>query len=157
MRETWVWSLGWKYLLEKGMATYSSILVWRIPWTKEPGGLQSMGFQRVRHDWATNHYIPLKKKLDFAFLWGLLYWIQVRLWFFNHLDTCSHIFATWYTIAFSLPGCKTGDLSLIFYRREWQPTPVFLPGEDPGRLQSMGSQRIGHNWVTNSTPTTRLK
>ena len=37
------------------MANYSSILAWRIPWTEEPGGLQSMGWQRVRHDWVTNH------------------------------------------------------------------------------------------------------
>ena len=40
--------------LEKGMDTHSSILSWRIPWTEEPEGLQSMGLQRVRHDWATN-------------------------------------------------------------------------------------------------------
>ena len=43
MRETWVPSLGWEDPLEKGMATHSSILAWRIPWTEEPGGLQSMG------------------------------------------------------------------------------------------------------------------
>jgi len=43
-------SLGWEDLLEKGMAIHSSILAWRIPWTKEPGGLHSMGLQRVRHD-----------------------------------------------------------------------------------------------------------
>ena len=43
MRETWVWSLGWEDPLEKGMATLSSILAWRIPWTEEPDGLQSMG------------------------------------------------------------------------------------------------------------------
>ena len=42
--------LGWEDLLEKGMATHSSILAWRIPWTEEPGGLQSMGSQRVRPD-----------------------------------------------------------------------------------------------------------
>ena len=48
--ETWVRSLDWKYPLEKGMATHSSILVWRIPWTEEPGRLQSMGLQRVGHD-----------------------------------------------------------------------------------------------------------
>ena len=54
MWETWVWSLSWEYLLEKGMATHSSILAWRIPWTEEPGGLQSMGSQRVIYDWATN-------------------------------------------------------------------------------------------------------
>ena len=40
--------------LEKGMATHSSILAWRIPWTEEPGGLQSMRLQRDRHDWVTN-------------------------------------------------------------------------------------------------------
>ena len=43
MRETWVQSLGWEDPLEKEMATHSSILAWKIPWTKEPGGLQSMG------------------------------------------------------------------------------------------------------------------
>ena len=50
MRETWVQSLGREDLLEKEMATYSSTLAWRIPWTEEPGRLQSMGSQRVRHD-----------------------------------------------------------------------------------------------------------
>ena len=50
MQETWVRSLGWEDALEKGMATHSSILAWRIPWTEEPGGLQSMGSQRVGHD-----------------------------------------------------------------------------------------------------------
>ena len=50
MQETWVQSLGREDPLEKGMATHSSILAWRIPWTKEPGGLQFMGLQRVGHD-----------------------------------------------------------------------------------------------------------
>ena len=50
MWETSVRSLGWKEPLEEGMTTYSSILAWRIPWTKEPDGLQSMGLQRVGHD-----------------------------------------------------------------------------------------------------------
>ena len=50
MRETWVRSLGWEDPLEKEMATHSSILAWRIPWMGEPGGLQSTGSQRVRHD-----------------------------------------------------------------------------------------------------------
>ena len=50
MQETRVLSLGWKDPVEKGMATHSSILAWRIPWAEEPGGLQSMGSQRVRHD-----------------------------------------------------------------------------------------------------------
>ena len=50
MPETYIQSLGWEDPLEEDMATHSSILAWRIPWTEEPGGLQSMGLQRVRHD-----------------------------------------------------------------------------------------------------------
>ena len=50
MWETWVLPLGQEDPLEKDMATYSSILGWKIPWTEEPGGLQSMESQRVRHD-----------------------------------------------------------------------------------------------------------
>ena len=50
MRETQVQSLGWKDPLEKGTATHSSILAWKIPWTEEPGDLESMGLQRVRHN-----------------------------------------------------------------------------------------------------------
>ena len=50
MRETWVWSLSLEDPLEKEMAAHSSILAWRIPWTEEPGRLQSMGSQRVRHN-----------------------------------------------------------------------------------------------------------
>ena len=55
MQETWVCSLGWEDPQEEGTATHSSILAWRIPWTEEPGGLQSMGLQRVRQDWETKH------------------------------------------------------------------------------------------------------
>ena len=54
MQETPIWSLGQDDPLEKGMATHSSILAWRIPWTEEPGRLQSMGSQRVGLYWATN-------------------------------------------------------------------------------------------------------
>ena len=50
MQETWVRSLDWEDPLEKEMATRSSIHAWKIPWTKEPGGLQSVGSQRVGHD-----------------------------------------------------------------------------------------------------------
>ena len=55
MWETWVRSLGWEDPLEEGMATHSSNLAWRIPWTEEPGGLQYTGLQRVGHDWVTKH------------------------------------------------------------------------------------------------------
>ena len=68
-------------LLEKAMATDSSILAWKIPWMEEPGRLQSMGLLRVGHDWATS----------------------LSLFTFMH------------------------------WRRKWQPTPVFLPGESQGR------------------------
>ena len=50
MRETWVRSLGQEDLLEKAKATHSSTLAWKIPWTEEPGRLQSMGSQKVGHD-----------------------------------------------------------------------------------------------------------
>ena len=53
MQEMWIRSLGWEDRLEKGMATHPSVLAWRIPWTEEPGGLQSIGSQRVRHDSVT--------------------------------------------------------------------------------------------------------
>ena len=68
MRETQVQSLGWEILLEKEMVTHSSILAWKIPWTEKPGRLQSMGSQRVGHDWAIHFHF-----LDY---------ICVRLFFF---------------------------------------------------------------------------
>ena len=58
VRETWVQSLGREDPLEKEMAIHSSTLAWKIPWTEEPGRLQSMGSQRVRHDWATSLSFP---------------------------------------------------------------------------------------------------
>ena len=54
-QETWVWSLGWENPLEEGMAAHSSILAWEIPWTEEPGGLESVGLQRVGHGWEAKH------------------------------------------------------------------------------------------------------
>ena len=50
IRETWVQSLGWEDPLEKEMAIHSRIIAWKVPWTEEPGRLQSMGLQRVGHD-----------------------------------------------------------------------------------------------------------
>ena len=59
MQESWVQSLGLEDPLEKEMATHSSFLAWRIPWMEEAGGLQFMGSQRVRHDWATSLSLSL--------------------------------------------------------------------------------------------------
>ena len=56
VQENWVRSLGWEDPLEKGMATHSTIFAWEIPWTEEPGGLQSVGSQGVRHNLATNTF-----------------------------------------------------------------------------------------------------
>ena len=84
---------------EMAMASHSSTLAWKIPWTEEPGGLQSMGSLRIRHDWATS----------------------LSLFTFMH------------------------------WRRKWQPTPVFLPGESQGQ-GSLASCRL---WVSQSQ--TRLK
>ena len=61
MRETGVRSLGWEDPLEKEKATHSSIPAWRIPWTEEPDGLQSMESQRVRHDWVTSRSLVEKE------------------------------------------------------------------------------------------------
>ena len=62
-RETRVWSLGREDSLEKEIAIHSSTIAWKIPWTEEPGRLQSMGSLRVGHDWATSwlHYLCLQK------------------------------------------------------------------------------------------------
>ncbi|CAM9362085.1 unnamed protein product [Rangifer tarandus platyrhynchus] len=64
-RRPWVWSLGWEDPLEKETATHSSILAWRILWTEKPGGLQSVGLRRVRHDLGTKLPPP-------SWVWELL-------------------------------------------------------------------------------------
>ena len=67
-----VQALCWEDPLEKGMATHSSILAWEIPWMEESGGPQSMGSQRVGHDWATNtltqstHFLPMRNKFVYS-------------------------------------------------------------------------------------------
>ena len=78
--------------VEKAMAPHSSTLAWKIPWTEEPGRLQTMGSRRVGHDWATS----------------------LSLFPFMH------------------------------WRRKWQPTPVFLPGESQGRGSLVGRRLWGH-------------
>ena len=63
MWKTWIWFLGWEDPLKKGMGTHFSILAWRIPWTEEPGRLQSMGSRRVSKDWATFTFTKLTIKV----------------------------------------------------------------------------------------------
>ena len=68
-QELWVWFLGWEDPLEEGVTTHCSVLAWRIPWTEEPGGLQFMGSQRVRHDWEHAHK-PTNNKYWFLSMYG---------------------------------------------------------------------------------------
>ena len=83
MQETWVQSLGWKDPLEKGMATHSTILAWRIPWTEEPGGQQSMGLQSQMH-LTLSHFIYINiinKTLIFPIAFYLQPWyIQMLIY-----------------------------------------------------------------------------
>ena len=74
MQETWAGSLVWEDPLEESMATHSSILAWRIQWTEEPGGLQSMGSQRVSHNWANNSIFYIFSKLSVHYLFILSHW-----------------------------------------------------------------------------------
>ena len=66
MQDTWAWTLGWEDPLEEGMATTPVFLPGESPWSEKPGRLQSMGSQRVRHDWATKH----------TYTCSLILWIQ---------------------------------------------------------------------------------
>ena len=82
MWETRVQSLGQEELLEKEMAPHSSILAWKIPWTEEPGRLQSMRSQRVRHDWATS----LQNKTKPVLLKSLKGGTVLRKWLLIHSE-----------------------------------------------------------------------
>ena len=96
MQETWVWSLGWEDPLEEGMATHSNILTWRILWTEEPNGLQSMGLQRVNTtEWLTlRFHNPVWnvrstyhfKKMGLSPLSSLIVFWQSRVHSFNVTD-----------------------------------------------------------------------
>ena len=99
MQKTWVWFLGWENPLEKGMATHSSILAWRIPWTEESGRLQSMGWQRVRHDSAINtfhipqpllHVLLIFQTSSFQYFWLNIYRIHLQNMYLSiyYIDTC---------------------------------------------------------------------
>ena len=90
-KRPWVWSLGEEDPLEEGMATYSSFLVWEVPWTEDPGGLQSTGSQRLRHDWsdlarihAINQNLLHQTVQQFYYSAKLLIFFSVILLIFSH-------------------------------------------------------------------------
>ena len=99
MQETWVLCLGWEDPLGKGVATYSRILAWRVPWTEEPDGLQSMGSQRVGHDWATNTLLSLEHKLhedrDFCLLFTVVSLVPGRVPGTSHGRCVCHCRKDW--------------------------------------------------------------
>ena len=74
IQETWVWSLSQEDTPKKEMAIHSSILARRIPWTEEPGGLQSMWSQRVRHNWVTNTFRAFQEVIKVTWVIGMRPW-----------------------------------------------------------------------------------
>ena len=135
MQEMQVQPLGLEDPLQEGIAAYSSILAWKIPWTEEPGRLQSMGSQRVGHDWETKHrtghcYMSLGRSLPFFepescsvlsdFLWFMEYTV--------HSIQFNSIHSNW-TIQSNSPGQNTGVGSLSL------PQGIFpTQGSNPGVL-----------------------
>ena len=126
-----MWEIRVRYLgqeepLEKEMATHSGTLAWKIPWTEKPGRLQSMGSQRVRHDWATNTFL-------------------------GHVcnDSCDSLVDQ--RIIWSLQSGRPGFdpwVRKILWRRKWQPTPVYLLGEAHGWRSLVGYSPQGRKEST---------
>ena len=149
MQEMQVWSLGREDLLEKEMATHSSVLAWRIPWTEEPGRLQSIGLQRVGHNWATNTF----------HFWSLLTKYQQLLSYFNSNCDNQKCFQALLSVPWggklSLPiqienYCSRDFMEYMEAMAAHSSTFAWkIPWmEEPGGLQSMGSLRVGHDWAT---------
>ena len=105
MQEIQVWSLGQENPLEEGMATHSSFLAWRIPWTEEPGGLQSMESQRVGHNWETFTH-------SLSILWNN--YIFSLLILFNEPNYCSHAQHLQVSTLLDLNPVLLNQLFLIF-------------------------------------------
>ena len=126
VRETWVWSLGGEDPLEKGMATHSSTLAWKIPWTEEPGRLPSMGSHRVGHDWsalaaAAEHWVEFPL-LYSRFLLVTYFICACVLSYFSHV----RLFVILWTVAHQAP------LSVGFSKQEyWSWLPCPSPGDLP--------------------------
>ena len=147
MWETWVQSLGREDLLEKEMATHSSILAWKIPWMEEPGRLQSMGLQKGGHDWATSLSLSIWMwKLDIK-----------ENWVPKNVQSTTQLHSS-HTLAWKIPWTEEparlqsmGPLrvrhewatslllfTFLHWRRKWQPTLVLLPGKFYGQRKLVG-------------------
>ena len=128
MPKTQVQSLGWEDPLEKGMAIHSSILAWRIPWTEEPGGLQSLESQRFGHAWVANTHTHAQRPFLFPFL--LYFW-----WRNGKESTCQC--RRWKRRGFH------SWIGKIPWRRERQPTPVVLLGKFREQRCLVGYSAVG--------------
>ena len=137
MPETRVRSLGWEDPLEKEMAIHSRTIAWKIPWTREPGRLQSTGLQRVGLDWVTSLSLwsHLEKGMaphSSTLAWKIP-WMEEpgRLQSMGSLRV-GHDWAT-----------SLWLFTFMHWRRKRQPTPVFLPGESQGRGSLVGCRLWG--------------
>ena len=117
MEHPW-WPRVWKILLEKGMTTHSSILAWRISWAEEPGRLQSIGLQRVRHDWASHWKSP---------------------WCWERLKAKGEEGDSRWNGWMASP---------VQWTQTWADSGREWGTRRPGVLQSMGSKRAGHDLAT---------
>ena len=133
MREIWVQSLGWEDALEKGMATHSSILAWKIPRTEEPGRLQSMESQRVGHNWSDLAYSIAYVVQRCAFLVAQMV---------KHLPAVQETQLQSLGWEDALEKEMATHSSTLAWKIPWT--------EEPGRLQSMGSQK-SLTWLSDFT------
>ena len=138
MQETWVWYLGQEDPLEKGRAAHSSVLAWRIPWTEEPGRLQSMGSQRVGHDWATS----LSKPKIFA---------NERILLSSALEQkgkCLRTLFSWIFflfLSFVLSSCSYTCAIIPKIKVYYQIHPKFINDSDQHWIIKLPSEHYGYN------------
>ena len=114
MQEIWVHPLGWEDPLEKEMASHSSTLAWKIPWTEEPGRLQSKGSQRVRHDWTISLYTQIQIPFFFPLL-SLFEWYcncYSAVCWDNYPFSLNYLACCWKS---SDHMCKSQFLDTMFY------------------------------------------
>ena len=113
MQETRVWSLDQEDPLEKGMAAHSSVLAWRIPWTEEVGGLQSMGSQTARYDWV----VDTVRSHTASFIYACVY-LCVCLFLHAFICVCVYFGHSASSLLHWAPSCS----------REWDPLSTVLRG-----------------------------
>ena len=126
------------------MAIHTSVLAWRIPWTGEPVGLLSMGMHRVRHDWSDLAAAAIRDGVYYMF--GISFTSTLIYLAFLVAQIVKHLVAMWQTQVWSLGWEDPVEKEMATHLRTlvWK-----IPWtEKPGRLQSLGSQRVRYNWVT---------